>query len=724
MSSSSRRLNQKLAIVSPADASSRIIGSGEMADLIRDFDWTQTVLGSIDTWSDTLVTTVNLLLASRHPMFLWWGPELIQFYNDGYRASLGADKHPSAVGQRGTECWPEIWPIIGPQIESVMSYGESTWNTNQLVPINRNGKLEEVFWTYSYSPVRDERGAVRGTLVVCSETTEQVLMERRLRTLLTITLDAPTRIEVSDPQSLQRFSQSIAANLQQNPADFPFASLFLLRDGEILQAAPPTSTNPMSLASSWPLAEIIRSETALLLEDLPQRFGEIIRQPWPEPIARAYLLPLRNQRSSLDAVLVFGLSPRLPFDDAYRTFCQLVGARIADLLESEAHQLELTKAAQRFTRLAEANPFGMVIGDLDGSIHYANPTFLKTLGYSEADVREGKIRWDQLTPPEYSEADMRAVQQIRESGRCDVYEKAYIAKDGHHVPIMVGASAIDPTGEELEVAAFVTDLTPLKNAQEALRSANDALEKKITERTHALANSISTLEAEIEIRKKTEQQLRELSARVLRLQDEEHRRIARDLHDSTGQTLTALKMTIATLAPTVAGNPQASKIINDLDALTGQALQEIRTLSHLLHPPMLDEVGFSSAAQWYVDEFTKRSGIRASLRMTTQPSLTKDAETALFRVLQESLTNVVRHSGSTSVDVLVYSDDSDAILSVRDYGKGIPSDKLKTFLQTAAGVGVGLGGMKQRMRDLGGHLRVDCDGTGTCVIATLPLARP
>ena len=154
-----------------------------MAKLTRSFDWAVTPVGPVDKWSDTLVTTVNMLLASRHPMFLWWGSDLIQFYNDGYRPSIRADKHPSALGQRGVECWPEIWPIIGPQIDAVMSRGESTWNNNQLVPINRNGKLEEVFWTYGYSPVRDKDGSVQGTLVVCSETTDQVLSERRLRSL-------------------------------------------------------------------------------------------------------------------------------------------------------------------------------------------------------------------------------------------------------------------------------------------------------------------------------------------------------------------------------------------------------------------------------------------------------------------------------------------------------------------------------------------------------------
>ena len=152
-----------------------------MADLIRSFDWSTTPVGPIETWPGTLLITVNLLLATRQPMFLWWGDDLIQFYNDAYRPSIREDKHPKAVGQPGRECWPEIWHIIGPQIEGVMSRGESTWHEDQLVPIYRNGKLEDVYWTYSYSPVRDPDGTIRGTLVTCSETTGRVLADRQLR---------------------------------------------------------------------------------------------------------------------------------------------------------------------------------------------------------------------------------------------------------------------------------------------------------------------------------------------------------------------------------------------------------------------------------------------------------------------------------------------------------------------------------------------------------------
>ncbi len=160
---------------------SRLFGIGEMADLTRAFDWSQTSIGPMDRWPEVLLNTVNTLLNSRHPMFLWWGKDLVQFYNDAYRPSVREDKHPKALGQKGEDCWPEIWPIIFPQIDAVMTRGEASWNENQLVPINRNGRLEDVYWTYGYSPVYTSAGEIGGTLVVCTETTETTLARRQLQ---------------------------------------------------------------------------------------------------------------------------------------------------------------------------------------------------------------------------------------------------------------------------------------------------------------------------------------------------------------------------------------------------------------------------------------------------------------------------------------------------------------------------------------------------------------
>ena len=152
-----------------------------MAARVRDFNWASTSLGPIPSWPEPLLTCVNLLLASHHPMFLWWGPDALQFYNDAYRPSLGTGtRHPSALGQPARDCWTEAWASIEPRIDLVMRHGQSTWYENQLVPILRNGHLEDVYWTWSDSPVRDAEGHVLGVLVTCNETTDRVLAEREL----------------------------------------------------------------------------------------------------------------------------------------------------------------------------------------------------------------------------------------------------------------------------------------------------------------------------------------------------------------------------------------------------------------------------------------------------------------------------------------------------------------------------------------------------------------
>jgi signal transduction histidine kinase len=157
-------------------------GSGEMVERCREYDWSSTPLGPVASWSASLRTTVSILLESRNPMFLWWGAELVQLYNDAYAPSLGrGERRARALGAKGREFWTDIWSTIGPQIEQVMTTGESTWHEDQYLPIERNGRMEDVWWTYSYSAVR-ENGAIAGVLVVCQETTRRVklLTEREL----------------------------------------------------------------------------------------------------------------------------------------------------------------------------------------------------------------------------------------------------------------------------------------------------------------------------------------------------------------------------------------------------------------------------------------------------------------------------------------------------------------------------------------------------------------
>ena len=164
-------------------------GGGEMGALTRGFDWSKTSLGSPETWPQSLRVTVRLVLTSRHPMFIWWGPELIQFYNDAYRETMGPERHPSALGARGRDCWAEIWDIIGPQIEYVMAGNGATWHEDQLVPVTRHGRREDVWWTYSFGPI-DFEGKVGGVLVVCKDVTSEH-MAREALNLINEELKAP-----------------------------------------------------------------------------------------------------------------------------------------------------------------------------------------------------------------------------------------------------------------------------------------------------------------------------------------------------------------------------------------------------------------------------------------------------------------------------------------------------------------------------------------------------
>jgi PAS domain S-box-containing protein len=157
-----------------------LAGGGEMGALMRAYDWSASPLGKPEAWPQSLRTAVRILLNTNHPMFIWWGEELIQFYNDAYRQTMGPERHPSALGQGGRECWAEIWHVIGPQIEQVMSGGDATWHENQLVPVTRYGRLEQVYWTYGYSPI-DEDDGVGGVLVVCRDVTTDYLAAAALR---------------------------------------------------------------------------------------------------------------------------------------------------------------------------------------------------------------------------------------------------------------------------------------------------------------------------------------------------------------------------------------------------------------------------------------------------------------------------------------------------------------------------------------------------------------
>ncbi len=228
---------------------------------------------------------------------------------------------------------------------------------------------------------------------------------------------------------------------------------------------------------------------------------------------------------------------------------------------------------------------------------------------------------------------------------------------------------------------------------------------------------IETKDTEMRIRD-NEKSYRLMSARILELQDSERRRIARELHDSVGQYLAGLKINLCQLE--TGTRIDAPKMIHETIAMTEYAIQEVRTISHLLHPPLLEELGFLSAARWYVDEYGKRGQVKVSLRIDEPiQRLPRPVEIALFRVLQESLTNVYRHSAAGRVDISIVCCDGHITLTVADDGKGIPDEILNRFEEGAA-PGIGLAGMRERLAEFGGEMRVDSSGSGTIIAAIIP----
>ena len=275
-------------------------------------------------------------------------------------------------------------------------------------------------------------------------------------------------------------------------------------------------------------------------------------------------------------------------------------------------------------------------------------------------------------------------------------------------PVHISVPQAIGLGTILVVVAIVILMGEVRRREnEGLRREQGELEEKVRQRTAELDTA--------------NQGLRELTGRLMQLQDDERRRIARELHDSVGQTLAALSMNLAKVASDIERLNQTAKTVADSSALVQEMNKEVRTMSYLLHPPMLDEAGLASALRWYVDGFTQRSGIQVDLEVAedfgrVQPEI----ETAVFRTVQECLTNVHRHSGSKTARVRLVHSGSELRLQVKDNGTGMAAEKLDELTSDGA-PGVGIRGMRERLRQLGGTLEVHSNHTGTTVEVCVPV---
>ena len=308
-------------------------GGGEMGALMRAKDWSQTALGPVERWPQALRTTVSTCLNSRFPIVVWWGPQMCTLYNDGYRPMLGA-KHPRVLGVPSRECWPEIWDYIAPMFASVLERGEATWSENQMLPLERHGFPEECYFTFSYSPIHDEGDRIGGVFCAVTETTRQVLSDRRFRALREV---ADRVVEAaSEPQA----GRAVVDALARNAADTPFALLYLRRRGsDAIDLVASFAADGGAQDVPWRFADAAEDGAAVLMDPI-------------EPIAgctRALVVPF-GALGSPAGFLVAGLSSRLVLDEEYRAYVEAVAARAGTAIEGLR---TLDDARERAQRLAE-----------------------------------------------------------------------------------------------------------------------------------------------------------------------------------------------------------------------------------------------------------------------------------------------------------------------------------------------------------------------------------
>ena len=370
---------------------------------------------------------------------------------------------------------------------------------------------------------------------------------------------------------------------------------------------------------------------------------------------------------------------------------------------------EAVEATAKFRALFDQSPIFSGVMSLDGTVIDANRLCLDACGYRAEEV-VGRPFWEcgwwRLNKD--AQRKIRAATAQAAQGTPYREELLYHWADGSERVVDFSLHPVrDDQGRVIFLHPTGTDITERKQTEEELRNARAELEKRVEERTAEL--------------NKANESLRDLSARLLHLRDQEARRIARELHDSVGQLLAAISMNIGVVSRQIHKLDEAgARAVTENAELVEQISAEIRTISHLLHPPLLDEIGLGSALHWYVEGFAERSKIKIQLEIPKDLGrLPTDMETAIFRIVQECLTNIHRHSGSKTATIRITARDHRILVLAQDSGKGIPPEKLQVSAEGRRGVG--FRGMIERIRYLGGHMNIHSDDKGTILTVTLPL---
>jgi hypothetical protein len=439
-----------------------LAGGGEMGALTRAHDWSATPLGKPETWPQSLRTSVRILLNTNHPMFIWWGPELIQFYNDAYRQTMGPERHPGALGQRGRECWAEIWDIIGPQIAQVMSGGGATWHENQLVPVTRHGRLEQVYWTYGYSPI-DEDDGIGGVLVVCRDVTRDYLAAAVLR---------EREAELARVQQLGRIG-GLEVDLRTGFRNRRSPEYLLIH------GLPPNAVNETH--EDW--VNRIHPEDR---EATERKFRDAVAGG-----VREYGVQYRIIRPSDGETRWISVKSTIERDEQGKAI-RLVGAH-TDITEQVLAEQALRQSEERHRKLADqlaelnatlaqrveektrerdriwnVSQDLLVVADRGGVWQTVNPAWTRTLGWSEADLLGRTSQW--LEHPDDDGIARARIEKLGAGEATVRFESRFRHRDGSYRWLSWTA-----VPDRDHIYAVARDVTAEKAAAERLKATEEAL---------------------------------------------------------------------------------------------------------------------------------------------------------------------------------------------------------------------------------------------------------
>ncbi|MFN6494569.1 ATP-binding protein [Nostoc sp. DedQUE03] len=327
-----------------------LLGGGEMGARMRERDWSKTSLGPTQQWPQSLKTAVRIMLTCRQPMFVWWGEELINLYNDAYKAIIGG-KHPEALGQPASYVWREIWDQVGPRAESAMLKNEGTYDEALLLIMERNGYPEETYYTFSYSPVPNDQGETGGIICANTEDTQRIIGERQLALLRELAA------RTADARTFEQACTLSASCLESNPYDLPFAMIYLVdpdKQQVFLAGTSGIGQNHIAVPETvaldadciWPFAEAIATHRAQLISDLEVSFSSLPSGVWQRSPHQAIAVPIApSGQTGKAGILIVGLNPFRLFDDNYKGFIDLVAAQIAaSIANAQAYEEERKRA--------------------------------------------------------------------------------------------------------------------------------------------------------------------------------------------------------------------------------------------------------------------------------------------------------------------------------------------------------------------------------------------